>query len=76
MKLSISLSAQEVAALDRFVTQTGLESRSAGIQQAIRRLPDPEIEDAYAAAWDEWASSSDADLWESTAGDGVGDAAR
>ena len=76
MKLSISLSEEEVAALDKYVHAAGLSSRSAAIQQAIRLLGDPELEDAYAEAWDEWDASGDAAAWESTAADGLVDAAR
>lgn len=76
MKLSISLSEEEVAALDKYVHAAGLTSRSAAIQQAIRLLGDPELEDAYAEAWDEWDASGDAAAWESTAADGLVDAAR
>lgn len=76
MKLSVSLSEDEVAALDRYAHAAGLSSRSAAIQQAIRLLGDPELEDAYAAAWDEWEASGDAAAWEQTAADGLTDAAR
>ncbi|MGV8976607.1 MAG: ribbon-helix-helix domain-containing protein [Cellulomonas sp.] len=76
MKLSVSLSEDEVAALDKYAHAAGLSSRSAAIQQAIRLLGNPELEDAYAAAWDEWESSGDAAAWESTAADGLADAAR
>jgi Arc/MetJ-type ribon-helix-helix transcriptional regulator len=76
MKLSISLSDEEVAALDKYAQAAGLPSRSAAIQQAIRLLGDPELEDAYAEAWDEWQASGDAESWESTAADGLVDAAR
>lgn len=76
MKLSISLSEEEVAALDKYAHAAGLTSRSAAIQQAIRLLGDPELEDAYAEAWDEWETAGDAAAWESTAGDGLADAAR
>ncbi len=76
MKLSISLSDDEVAALDKYAQAAGLPSRSAAIQRAIRLLGDPELEDAYAEAWDEWQASGDAEAWESTAGDGLVDAAR
>lgn len=31
-----------------------------------------EIEDAYEAAWDEWAASEDSPLWETTITDGLG----
>jgi predicted transcriptional regulator len=76
VKLSISLSDEEVAALDKYAQAAGLPSRSAAIQQAIRLLGDPELEDAYAEAWDEWQASGDAEAWESTAADGLVDAAR
>lgn len=76
MKLSVSLSEAEVAALDKYAQAAGLSSRSAAIQQAIRLLGDPELEDAYAAAWDEWEASGDAAAWEQTAADGLADAAR
>lgn len=74
MKLSVSLSERDIAALDRYVEQAGLDSRSAGIQHAIRRLRDPGLEDAYLAAWDEWAGSGDAEPWASTTADGLPDA--
>lgn len=76
VKLSISLSEEEVAALDNYVQAAGLSSRSAAIQQAIRLLGDPDLEDAYAQAWDEWDASGEAAAWESTAADGLVDAAR
>ena len=76
MKLSVSLSEDEVAALDKYAHAAGLSSRSAAIQQAIRLLGDPELEDSYAAAWDEWEASGDAAAWESTTADGLADAAR
>jgi Arc/MetJ-type ribon-helix-helix transcriptional regulator len=76
MKLSVSLSEDEVAALDTYAHAAGLSSRSAAIQQAIRLLGNSELEDSYAAAWDEWEASGDAAAWESTAADGLADAAR
>jgi Arc/MetJ-type ribon-helix-helix transcriptional regulator len=76
MKLSVSLPDDDVAALDRYAAASGLRSRSAVIQHAIRLLGDPELEDAYAQAWDEWHSSGDAEGWDSTVGDGLVDAAR
>jgi hypothetical protein len=39
-------------------------------------LGDPELDDAYAEAWDEWEASGDAAAWESTVDDGLVDAAR
>jgi len=76
MKLSVSLSEDEVAALDKYAHSAGLTSRSAAIQQAIRLLGDPELEESYAAAWDEWEGSGDGATWESTTADGLADAAR
>jgi hypothetical protein len=76
MKLSVSLSEDEVAALDNYARAAGLGSRSAAVQHAIRLLGDPELEDSYAAAWDAWEASGDAAAWESTAADGLVDAAR
>ena len=76
VKLSVSLSESEVAALDKYAHAAGLKSRSAAIQQAIRLLGDPELQSAYEAAWQEWAASGDADAWESTTADGVADAPR
>lgn len=76
MKLSISLSEDDVAALDRYVRATGVSSRSAAVQRAIRMLSDPELEHAYAAAWDGWETTGEATAWESTSADGVADAAR
>ena len=76
VKLSVSLSESEVAALDKYAQAAGLKSRSAAIQQAIRLLGDPELQSAYEAAWQEWETSGDADAWESAAADGLIDAPR
>lgn len=76
MKLSVSLSEDDLAALDRYVKVAGLESRSAAVQQAIRRLRDPELEADYASAWEEWTATGDDDAWAITSSDGLADAAR
>ena len=76
MKLSVSLSESEVAALDKNAHAAGLKSRSAAIQQAIRLLGDAELQTAYEAAWQEWEDSGDADAWASAAADGLADAPR
>lgn len=65
----------DVARLDAFAESAGLPTRSAAVQRAIRLLGDSQLEDAYAAAWDEWASSGDAADGDVTAGDGLRDAA-
>lgn len=76
MKLSVSLSEEEVATLDRFARASGLKSRSAAMQHAIRLLGDPGLEQDYAAAWDEWEGSGESAAWEITTGDGLVDASR
>lgn len=76
MKLSVSLSEKDVAALDEFARAAGLKSRSAVVQYAITLLAAPELERDYAAAWDEWESSGDSAAWDGTAGDGLTDAPR
>lgn len=70
MKLSISLGEEDVAFLDRFAAEAKISSRSAVLQRAIELLRASELEASYQAAWNEWAEEG-ADIWESTAGDGV-----
>lgn len=76
MKLSVSLSADDVTILDEFARTTGLPSRSAAVHFAVRLLRLPALEDDYAAAWDEWESSGEQAAWDNTAADGMADAAR
>ena len=76
VKLSVSLSESDVAALDSYAKVVGLTSRSAAIQAAIRLIPNPELEDAYGEAWEEWEAAGDAQAWERTSADGLADAAR
>jgi hypothetical protein len=42
------------------------------VQEAIHALRLEDLCDEYRAAWDEWFASYDADLWDATAGDGLG----
>lgn len=76
MKVSVSLSEEDLAALDQFVERAGLRSRSAGVQQAIRRLRAPELEAAYASAWEEWSAAGEDDAWVASTSDGLADASR
>ena len=68
VKLSVSLSP---SVLDKYVQSAGLKSRSAAIQQAIKLLGDPDLEDAYIAAWQEWEDAGEAEAWAVTVADGV-----
>lgn len=76
MKLSVSLTVEDVAVLDEYARSAGLRSRSAAVQRAIRLLRLPNLEQDYAAAWDEWESSGEQGVWDGTAADGLNDAAR
>lgn len=76
MKLSVSLTDDDVAALDRYAQESGLSSRSAALRHAIAQLRTATLEDDYAAAWGEWVESGQADEWEATSADGITDAPR
>jgi hypothetical protein len=76
MKLSISVTAEDVVLLDEYARATGLRSRSAAVQHAIHLLRLVDLEDDYAAAWEEWESSGERATWEGTVGDGLADASR
>jgi Arc/MetJ-type ribon-helix-helix transcriptional regulator len=76
MKLSVSLPDEDVATLDDYARSQGLRSRSAALQRAIGMLRNPELEQDYAAAWEEWEASGEEASWEATAADGLADASR
>ncbi len=71
MKLSVSLTDQDVEFLDYYVKLHDLESRSAAIQQALRTLRDLGLEESYERAFAEWEGSEDQRLWDTTTGDGI-----
>ena len=66
-KLSISLPDDDVAFLDTL----DRDSRSAAVHAAIKLARSLSLVDDYAAAYDEWVESGDAEVWESVAGDGL-----
>ncbi len=76
VKLSVSLPDEDVAVLDEYARTSGLRSRSAALQHAIRLLRHPDLEQDYAAAWDEWEATGEHAAWDGTASDGLSDAAR
>ena len=71
MKLSVSLSNEDVEYLDAYAETQGLESRSAALQKAVRLLRASELGAAYEDAWAEWAGSEDSDLWDAATADGL-----
>lgn len=70
MKLSVSLSEEDVAFLDKYAEQTRAGSRSAVLHRAVDLLRASQLEGAYQAAWDEW-QEEEGERWDVTAGDGL-----
>jgi Arc/MetJ-type ribon-helix-helix transcriptional regulator len=71
VKLSVSLTDEDVEIMDEYARTSGLTSRSAVIRRALHLLRQPQLADDYAAAWEEWAASGEQAAWDSTAGDGL-----
>lgn len=76
MKLSVSLTTEDVAVLDEYARSSDLRSRSAALQHAVRLLRHTGLEQDYESAWDEWESAGDREAWEGTVADGLADAPR
>ena len=71
MKLSVSLPDEDVAFLDDYAQVEGHASRSAVVHKAVQLLRTAELASEYEQAWDEWSSSGEAEVWDSTTGDGL-----
>jgi Arc/MetJ-type ribon-helix-helix transcriptional regulator len=71
VKVSVSLPGEDVAFLDAYANERGLDSRSAALQRAVRLLRAAELGASYESAWNEWATNGEAEAWEPTTGDGV-----
>ena len=71
MKISVSLTDEDVAIVDEYARTSGLTSRSAVIRRALHLLQQPDLEEDYAAAWEEWAASGEQAAWDATTGDGL-----
>ena len=76
MKLSVSLPADDVAFVDEYARRRGSSSRSSVVHRAIELLRMTELEEDYEGAWNEWEQTGQAEHWDTTAGDGIADAAR
>jgi Arc/MetJ-type ribon-helix-helix transcriptional regulator len=72
MKVSVSLPDEDVAFLDSYAQARGIESRSAVVHQAVGLLRAAQLGDAYEDAWVSWASSGEAEAWDSAVADGLG----
>jgi Arc/MetJ-type ribon-helix-helix transcriptional regulator len=71
MKVSVSLREEDVDFLDAYAATHAFPSRSAVVQQAVRLLRESDLGDAYEPAWEEWASSGEAEAWEPATADGL-----
>lgn len=69
--MSVSLPDEDVEFLDAYAQSQGISSRSAVVHKAVRLLKANELGAAYEDAWEAWSRDGDADLWETTAGDGM-----
>ena len=76
MKLSVSLSDEDVEFLDSYAHAEGIESRSAVLQRAVRLLRASALGAAYEDAWLEWEESGAGAEWDAATGDGLADAPR
>jgi hypothetical protein len=74
MKLSVSMSDEDVDFIDQYASEHGIDTRSGVVQRALSLLRTTELGDDYEAAWAEW-DGTDADVWESTVADGIGESA-
>jgi Arc/MetJ-type ribon-helix-helix transcriptional regulator len=71
MKVSVSLPDEDVEFLDAYAREQGFDSRSAVLHKAVRLLRAAELGADYDSAWQEWAQSDDAALWDVAAADGL-----
>jgi Arc/MetJ-type ribon-helix-helix transcriptional regulator len=73
VKLSVSLPDEDVAFLDAYAEEEGIESRSAALHRAIRTLRASRLAESYAEAWEEWSADKSAALWDKATADGLTD---
>ena len=66
-KVSVSLSEADLSYLDGQTLAGRYPSRSAALQDAIRKLRESELADAYAKAFGEWHEEA----WDGAVGDGL-----
>jgi hypothetical protein len=72
MKVSVSLSEEDIEFLDGYVKGHGAGSRSAALHKAVDLLRAAQLASAYEDAWGSWASSGDAEVWDTAVADGLG----
>jgi Arc/MetJ-type ribon-helix-helix transcriptional regulator len=70
MKISVSLTDEDVEYVDVYARRRGVQSRSAVIREALRLLQASELGPDYAAAWDDWPDDEQ-HAWDATVCDGL-----
>jgi Arc/MetJ-type ribon-helix-helix transcriptional regulator len=76
MKVSVSLTEDDIAYIDEYARRVGARSRSSVLHQAVALLRLSELEIAYTGAFQEWLESEEHELWDGAAADGLSDAPR
>jgi hypothetical protein len=69
MKLSVSLSDDDVAFVDRYAIEHDVGTRSAVLQRALRLFRTSQLGNDYAAAWEEW--EHEGEPWDAAVADGL-----
>jgi Arc/MetJ-type ribon-helix-helix transcriptional regulator len=72
VKVSVSLPEDDVEFLDSYAHAQGMSSRSAALHQAVTLLRAAQLAPAYEDAWESWAGSGDAEVWDGAVADGLG----
>ena len=71
-KISLSLPLDDVLFLNEQTSSGRYPTRSAVVANAIKIMRSQELTDSYVTAFDEWATSGEAALWDATSADGLG----
>jgi Arc/MetJ-type ribon-helix-helix transcriptional regulator len=72
MKVSVSLTEDDVEFLDSYAHAHGIESRSAALHKAVGLLRTSQLASAYEDAWVTWSASGEPDAWDQAVADGLG----
>jgi Arc/MetJ-type ribon-helix-helix transcriptional regulator len=72
VRVTVRLSARDVAFLNRYVETSDEPSRSAVVRKALARFREEELRRQYSELWAEWDEEEDA-VWDVTLADGLED---
>ena len=71
VKVSVSLPDEDIAFLDTYAREQGIESRSAVVHKAVGLLRAAELGEAYEDAFVSWSADGEDAAWDVVTGDGV-----